>query len=438
MYKHIVLALALALAGCVSAPSTTLPGADSTILSPIVASVAPSPSPVPTIPAWPNGSQVPSAWYTTAYQKSRTPFNTKLSSAPTIDLTLDSQIKKYYFATAPGLFALLDVIQPPASQVYKLDYSKPIYHASASDPLLTIQCGAAGGACSAPSNGMKIHVPALARPAGGTDHHMAIIDPTNTVEYDFWAVAPQGTKTSPAAGATYPAWTNGSTMYVGGAGIENLDGTPATIDGAVWNDAPGWQFQNWNAGAVHAATAGGFALSGAPVLLSELQAGQINHAMSVSLICEAAGPQRWPSSAPKSDSTCPETGAGIPEGARVWYDRTPTQIKALGLDKDSTTVLIALNQYGAFVNDSYAANVSGKGAGFSTFEKEDNTPFYAFNKLNSKGQDPFIAYALANKWNASISQVRLEPSYSVVDFKDHLRVLAPCATGTASVPHPTC
>src|SRR5919108_3480828 len=55
------------------------------------------------------------------------------------------------------------------------DYGRPVYEASAGDPAYRLRCE--GRYCPMPIEGERIRVPAGARPAGGSDGHMAIVQP---------------------------------------------------------------------------------------------------------------------------------------------------------------------------------------------------------------------------------------------------------------------
>src|SRR5205823_1344223 len=64
------------------------------------------------------------------------------------------------------------------------DWGHPSYYSWPVDPQFTIHCTESWGRCQV--EGMRIRIPDAARPAGGGDGHMAVIDQADGWEYDFW------------------------------------------------------------------------------------------------------------------------------------------------------------------------------------------------------------------------------------------------------------
>jgi hypothetical protein len=88
-------------------------------------------------------------------------------------------------------------------------YDRPVYYASLTDPVLEVS----GIKYGTWANGLKIHLPALAKPAlepcwpvtpttCGGDHHLTVVEPNGT-EYDFWEVQQIGSGKFVAGGAGY-------------------------------------------------------------------------------------------------------------------------------------------------------------------------------------------------------------------------------------------
>jgi hypothetical protein len=286
----------------------------------------------------------------------------------------------------------------------KFDYTYPIYTSSAADPLVTLSCHAFGTCII---NGAQIHVPALAQHAQGADGHMAVIQPDGVTVYEMWQVL------------TNPPYQTGETLAFSWGG----DGR---VDGEVSSNmvAPGWLKLS------NAATESGVSLT-AQIYVSELSQGVISHALLVAPNCVAgpaganSGYALWPMDTGRQSSRAVCTGRdGVPFGSRIWYDRTPGQIAALGLDADTTTLLTALHVYGGYVMDT--ASGSGYGAGFGAFKIENQEPYWTYSS-----SDPVAAYAASHAaWKQS-GDLRywLTPDQTKVDFERHLHVLDPCVTG---------
>jgi hypothetical protein len=104
-------------------------------------------------------------------------------------------------------------------------------------------------------------------------------------------------------------------------------------------------------------TGAGADLLGGLVTVDEFMSGTIHHALAMAPGCNngfpyGSLPEVYPATQ-NAAHTCPVSiGNGIPHGSRIWSDLTPDQVNALGFDKVSTLLLIALNQYGGFVTDT--------------------------------------------------------------------------------------
>jgi hypothetical protein len=275
------------------------------------------------------------------------------------------------------------------------DYGHPVYYSSASDPLVNMHCTSY---CNHTDNGgypTTAHIPALARPAGGSDAHMAVIQPDGT-ELDMWAT------TSPNGN-----WTNGATLtaqaiancgnFLGGSGF-----VPA---------GP-------------AATAGGACLAAGLLRANELAAGSIDHALF--LIAQCAVGWQYPAFPGASTNAC-TSGTGPALGARLWYDVADATTNANGALKPwEKAILNALHDYGGYLEDNVSggANVSG-----ILFLAESGMASSVFGQ-----PDPFAAL-VAQGWSGitipGASQTRwvgADPwQPSSVSFAAHLHWLDPCS-----------
>ena len=61
-----------------------------------------------------------------------------------------------------------------------------MYFSSPSDPAFVIHCVKTYSPAGCAVEGMSIRIPAAARPAGGPDHHLSVIDQTTGTQYDFY------------------------------------------------------------------------------------------------------------------------------------------------------------------------------------------------------------------------------------------------------------
>jgi hypothetical protein len=325
------------------------------------------------------------------YSCTSSPWNQHVSSNPTYASYSSSVI-----ATEFGSGNTQPVRDQEAGQY---DYGHPIYYASGSDPVVTLRCT---NYCNHTDNGgypATAHVPALARPAGGSDAHMTVIQPDGT-EIDMWAT------TTPSGN-----WTTGSTVTA--QAIANcgsfLSGSGFTPTGP-------------------AATAGGACLGAGLLRANELLAGSINHALF--LITQCAVNWQYPAFANASTDTC-TSGQGPALGGRLWYDVADATTNAnTALKPWEKAILNALHDYGGYLMDDIggAANVSG-----IAFLAESGEESLMFGQL-----DPFAALA-GQGWSGGSLSGALQTRWlgadpwhpSGVDFVSHLHWLDPCSARSA-------
>jgi hypothetical protein len=257
-------------------------------------------------------NQPPACWrpYSTA-----SPVNTPLGASPPL-ASGSAQIVKSWLSTwsatnrssAPRFVAgFADTGE---------DYEHPLYYSQAGDPTYTVHCAESWGRC--PVEGLEVHIPAAANPAGGGDAHMAVIDQASGWEYDFWQV-----RQKPAGGGT---------LTISWGGRTRIDG-----DGL---DSP--------------ATAGSFGLAAGVIRPSELAAGEIDHALFMVVKC-TNGTSVWPAG-PVSGRSCSSIGlpnAGAPAmGQHFFLDMSDAQIGALSAPAWQKTILRAMARYGLYVGDT--------------------------------------------------------------------------------------
>jgi hypothetical protein len=372
------------------APATIAPVPTPTIISTIVPTTIPTIGTIiQTFPPFTNGQQIPASFPNTNFGASG-PLYQPLPASPPL-APYSSTAISYYFANNSNEFQVGWIDGNATQAIY--DYRFPIYIASLNDPLVTLSCPGA-------DNGSQIHIPALAKQAGGEDAHLAILEP-NGVEYDFWLVT------------SNPPYSNGSTLDAQGEGHYYMSGNNS---GASFI-APGF--------ALYSSTAGGIALTSAQIYISELRSGVINHAISVLFPCESKG---WVYPASQTTGTC-SNGAGMPLGSRLWWAPTDTQTQAMSLPRDLKTVLVAMHHYGAYFTDNGngISNINGQGGGMG-MHLNSQQQYWSYG-----GSNPDVAYVQSNPdWNhilnSSVDRYLLAVPESSINFLANLKVIDPSFT----------
>jgi hypothetical protein len=200
------------------------------------------------------------------------------------------------------------------------DWDHPLYYSRPSDPLYRVHCTKWTSSCEL--EGAQVRIPAQARPAGGGDGSLGVIDQASGWEYDFWQV-----QSKPAGGGVITVSHGGKTRI----------GTP---------DADGL---GSNATAAHFGTAAGV------IRPAELEAGQINHALFMVVKC-TNGTYVWPAKGPGVGRSCASMGlsnANAPAmGQHFYLDMSEAEIAALAVPAWKRTILRAMARYGMFVGDT--------------------------------------------------------------------------------------
>lgn len=260
------------------------------------------------------------------------------------------------------------------------DWQHPIYFSRPTDPVFTIHCTEQWGTCDV--EGAQVRIPAQARPAGGTDKHLAVIDQQTGWEYDFWNVQKDGP--------------------VGQGGVLNISwGGKTRIDGN---------------GLGTNATAAHFGLAAGIVRGEELKAGRIEHALFLAVRC-TNGSSVWPSAPNGTGAPCSSTyrGSAPPMGALVRLEMTDAQIDALPVPAWKKPILKALARYGSYIGDT-----TGNPAMWWQFQAGESYTSFGY-------EDPVARFARDNQAQGGISY---DPTYddwhfdikSGVDWRQYLRV----------------
>lgn len=254
------------------------------------------------------------------------------------------------------------------------DYFHPVYAAERTDPVYTVHCLRWTSSCEV--EGMKLRIPSAARPAGGPDAHMAVIEPDRW-EYDFWQV-----KDKPAGGGT---------LVVSHGGRTKIDGDGLGSD----------------------ATAAEFGLAAGLIRGDQLQTGKIDHALFVEVRC-TSGQSVYPAAPGTTGSICSDRTNAPPLGAHVWLAMSDVEIALLPVPAWKKTILRALHHYGGYVGDTTGGNASW---GLQTISGSSYTSFGE--------QDPMVQVAQGlhlKRWSGEF-YLDLDGG---VDWARYLRVVDPC------------
>jgi hypothetical protein len=253
------------------------------------------------------------------------------------------------------------------------DFYKPTYWARNTDPLVRLDSTG-----SAPTiDGDVIRVPLGARPAGGSDRHMTIVQPDGW-EYDLWHASPVA---------------NGVLSFNAGRRIR--------IDGDGLNSA---------------ATASRFGNLAGRIRAQEMEAGQINHAFFMAA-SSTARTAVYP--ADKSDGNNDAAAGYPPMGARFQLQITDAELSRFPPWKQ--TVLRAFRDYGGFLGDTtespwtYAAIESG--SSYTSFGLEDRMVTFARQAM-AEGQSGISRSGGVYYFDVA----------SGIDWGSRLRVIDPCVS----------
>jgi len=197
------------------------------------------------------------------------------------------------------------------------DWEHPVYWSRRSDPVFTVRClQHEWGRCKI--EGLRVRIPDAARPAGGGDGHLAVVDQAHGREYDFWQV-----RSKPRGGgvlkASWGGWTRIERRGSDGLGSD--------------------------------ATAAHFGLLAGIIRAPELAAGRIDHALFMRVECDSG---RFSSPAFGRGSPCSHSIGAPDQGARFQLAMTEREIDALRPPRWKRAILLAMSRYGIFVGDTGA------------------------------------------------------------------------------------
>lgn len=181
----------------------------------------------------------------------------------------------------------------------------------------------------------EVPLPANAHPAGGTDGHLVVWQPSTDRMWEFWRLEKNGEEWR----ASWGGAMQGVSSNVGVYGSEAWPGA-STAWGASASSLP---------------------LVGGLVTLEDLQMGKINHALAISVPNVLKGVYASPALRTDGTSTQPWS---LPEGAHLRLDPT-LDLASLHLPRMTLMLAEAAQRYGIYVRDK-ASNLA--------FYAEDPTP----------------------------------------------------------------
>lgn len=180
----------------------------------------------------------------------------------------------------------------------------------------------------------RIPIPddAVASPPVGehSDNHLAIIDRTRGLEWGMWA----------ARRDAHGRW------FTGLGAVTDLTGTGV---------APPW-FDSPRELDSHRARAGGFPLIAGLILVEEIKAGRIDHALTFAYDHCRTGVFVPPASTAQVAQLDAVDARGIPMGGRIQLDPS-WDVENSGLSRAGKIIARALQEYGAYCGDYAGANV---------------------------------------------------------------------------------
>ncbi len=275
----------------------------------------------------------------------------------------------------------------------------PYYFAKTSDPLVTINCTASFGTCSL--QGKRFYVPAKAAYAQNNDHHMVVVQPSG-LELDVW----EWGQSFKSGTVQNPPWHNGEQVNIGWGGLADL------THGTGWDSANG------------GLTAGGSDGLAGTVREPELASGQIRHALTANTFCSPTSDYVYPAVHASNQQNCHGLHLApnqiVAMGSRLWLDLSDSQIDSLAhFNSAQKTVLRALHEYGAFVNDNSGYDPLSIGV----IESQIPGSVYGEDVVGQWGASHLPRWY---DWKGLTWYAVLSASDMTNYIEPHLHVLAPC------------
>jgi hypothetical protein len=216
-----------------------------------------------------------------------------------------------------------------------VSYSVPIYTVPAGQPSVSVTLSQNPPARSLQAAWSAVPLPAAAQPAAGTDGQLVVWQPSSDRMWEFWRLV---------------YGPNGWSASWGGA-MQKVSGNPGVYGPRAWHGARPW----WGASASSLPIVGGL------ITLEDLQLGEINHAVALSIPNVRGGVYASPAQRTDGVSDAPNS---LPEGAHLRLD-PKLNLASLHLPRLTLMIAQAAQRYGIVVRDQ---------APIVTFFAQDPTP----------------------------------------------------------------
>jgi hypothetical protein len=255
-------------------------------------------------------------------------WNAKLTSGETVLSALTAasiaKFNRWIFDPKTGL-----VKNPP--YINTLNYSTPIYTVPAGAPKVPVTVVKPYSAALLEMAALGVPIPSGAQPAGGSDRHMVVWQPSTDTMWEFIGMRQD------AAGKWLANW---------GGRLLQASASPGHYRNR-WGQGGFGPKRNVTEDKTWGSTACSLPMAAGIALISELQAGVIPHALSMALPdCKKSV---WVYPAQRTDGGDLSADA-IPEGTRFRIDPA-VDITKLGLPPIGLVFARAAQDYGIIVND---------------------------------------------------------------------------------------
>jgi hypothetical protein len=207
--------------------------------------------------------------------------------------------------------------------------TSPLYVVPANQPTVPVRLDAGAWATGLQQTFGSVPIPATAQPAAGPDAHMTVWQPSTDKLWEFF-------KASKRADGWHASF---------GGAMNNASESPGYFDASSW---PGLSQPVWGA------TATSLPVIAGTMMISELQAGVIPHALAVNI--PWAKPKAYSLPAQRTDGASTDPNA-IPEGARFRIDPT-VDLSKLAMPPLTRMMAVAAQRYGMIVRDQTGHAIS--------------------------------------------------------------------------------
>jgi hypothetical protein len=214
-------------------------------------------------------------------------------------------------------------------------YSVPVYTVGPLEPTVSVKLVGHLNETALQKAWDAVPLPADAVPAAGSDHQLVVWQPSSNRLWEFWRLVH-------SASGWSASW---------GGAMQNVSANPGVFESGAWPGAKSW----WGASASSLSLVGGL------ITIEDLQRGEINHAVAISLPEVRAGVFVSPARRTDGKSGNP---LALAEGTRLRLNPA-LNLASMHLPRVTLLIAQAAQRYGIYVKDG-AENV--------TFDAQDPIP----------------------------------------------------------------